>query len=393
MSRGYVLKGASIVTTEGSYDADIRLSRDRIREIGLTLPPNGKEIELDCTGHVIYPGLINSHDHLAFDLFPRLGEPPYSNAYEWGQDLHGRWRTTIESITRIPLRYRLYWGAWRNLFTGVTRVVHHDIYSSYFRFAFPVDVLRKYTYANSLRSDPNLQQALHRRKKGVPFLIHLAEGTDELSAGEVTSLKNLGGLDDRTVAVHAVGISDNDIRLLTEARSSVVWCPSSNIFLFGKTAPVRSFSGKICMALGTDSTLTGTGTLFEELRTARRESIMSPRELFALVTDSPRTIFQLPSDAGTIRENGHADLFLLPATSGDPYETLLAANPGDINLLLKGGRVVLFDPSFFPHLINRSGGSPVRFDGKVKFVRDHRFIRLHKELKPFVRHYTYMNSE
>ena len=147
------------------------------------------------------------------------------------------------------------------------------------------------------------------------------------------------------------------------------------------------------MALGTDSTLTGTGTLFEELRTARRESIMSPRELFALVTDCPRTIFQLPSDAGTIRENGHADLFLLPATSGDPYETLLAANPGDINLLLKGGRVVLFDPSFFPHLINLSGGSPVRFDGKVKFVRDQRFIRLHKELKPFVRHYTYMNSE
>lgn len=393
MSHAYFFKGARIVTAEGTVERDLRVRSGQIREIGPQLKALTTEVVLECTGSVIYPGLINSHDHLGFSLFPRLGEPPYKNAYEWGEDLHRRWRTRIESITRIPLRYRLYWGAWKNLFSGVTRVVHHDIYSSHFRLAFPVDVLHRYSFAHSLQFDQNLHRALQRRKRGVPFLIHLAEGTDELSRGEVTFLKNLGGLDERTVAVHAVGLTENDINLITEAQTSVVWCPSSNLFLYGKTAPIQSLSSKIPIALGTDSTLTGSATLFEELRTAHSVSVMSAKELFNLVTERPRTIFRMTPDAGTLHQGGRADLFLLPANMDDPFETLLAATPGDISLLMKGGEIVFFDLCLFPSLMNDGAATPVRVNGRIKVVQGKRFSRVYKHVKPFVHHYSYLNTD
>src|SRR5579885_1135193 len=34
---------------------------------------------MDLTGYMILPGLVNTHDHLEFGLFPRLGHGPYQN--------------------------------------------------------------------------------------------------------------------------------------------------------------------------------------------------------------------------------------------------------------------------------------------------------------------------
>ncbi|MEE9288919.1 MAG: amidohydrolase family protein, partial [Bacteroidota bacterium] len=164
-------------------------------------------------------------------------------------------------------------------------------------------------------------------------------------------------------------------------------------FLFGKTAPVRSLSGKVPIAMGTDSTLTGNATLFEELRTAQEESLLSAMKLFTLVTESPRTIFRLPPDAGTLRQGGKADLFLLRAEMENAFETLLTANPGDISLLMRDGRVVFHEPSIFPKLTNSGVGAPVRLNGRMKSVQSPRFSKIYEELKPFLHHYTYLNSD
>ena len=391
MNQGYLFRNVWLVGDDATYAADMRVRGRRIQEIGSELVPAVNEIVLECSDYLACPGLINSHDHLQFNLFPRLGEPPYNNAHEWGQDLHTRWRSTLESIQRVPMRLRLLWGAWKNLLSGTTHVIHHDPYSHYFRFHFPVDVFKRYTFAHSIYYEPDLRRTLGRRKRGTPFLIHLAEGKDDFAASEVASVMNIGGLDERTVAVHAINISQSDIDLLQQTKTSVVWCPSSNMFLFEKTAPVPSLLGRICVALGTDSTLTGSITLFEEMRCARRATDISAKDLFRLVTVIPRRIFGLPPDAGALIEGGNADLFLLPFGGADPYERILNANPADICLMMKRGKIVFFDDRDFAKLLNGGDDASLRFAGRRKIVRDQRCVELCKTLRPFLDHYSYLS--
>src|SRR4029077_14663736 len=89
-----------------------------------------------------------------------------------------------------------------------------------------------------------------------PFMVHLAEGVDADASGELPRLEALGCLKPNTVIVHGVAIDGNGWRRVAGAGAGLVWCPSSNTFLFGCTARVRDLidaNGHAPnLALGTD---------------------------------------------------------------------------------------------------------------------------------------------
>jgi cytosine/adenosine deaminase-related metal-dependent hydrolase len=390
MTSGFVFRNGSVVNSDRWFEADVRVRGSRIAELGTGLKLSRGEVEIDCSNSFIYPGLINSHDHLEFNLFSRLGEPPYANAYEWGNDLHRRWKANIKEIEKIPFRYRLWWGAWKNLLSGVTRVVHHNPYYSYFRFAYPLDVVKRYTWAHSLRFDPDLKGALSIRKPKTPFIIHLGEGRDDESRREVCELHKLGGIDERTVAVHAVAIDEEGIELFNRRKVSVIWCPSSNVYLFGRTTPIQALEGRVTVALGTDSSLSGGISLFDELRVAQGLSSLSNQQLFTMVTAVPRSIFNLSFDAGAIRENGRADLFVVSAAGEDPYKKLIGCNPGDIRVLMWRGRVLLSDTTAGCQDHAVKNPFPLVINGNEKNVWSKTFAERFRLLKPHLVHYTYL---
>ena len=110
-------------------------------------------------------------------------------------------------------------------------------------------------------SEENLISAKElARKYNTIFHIHLAETKQEfdecLKKNKTTPvgyLDRLGLLDEKTVLVHCVWVTDDDIDILTKRKAKVVHCPLSNLKLGSGIAPIAKMLEKdICVALGTD---------------------------------------------------------------------------------------------------------------------------------------------
>jgi cytosine/adenosine deaminase-related metal-dependent hydrolase len=158
--------------------------------------------------------------------------------------------------------------------------------------------------------------------------IHLAEGVDDGAAGEVAQLDARGLLNDRLVAVHGVGLDAAAIARFRKAGAALVWCPTSNHFLFGRTAPADLVAEGVDVLLGSDSRLTGEGDLLDELRAARACGLVDDERLAGAVgtTAARRLGLAEPS----LEPGGRADLILL----GEP---LLEARADDVALTMVGG--------------------------------------------------------
>lgn len=329
----------SLSATE-AVAADLRISESAIWSIGVSAQDLSTCVDL--SGYLLLPGLINSHDHLEFALFPRLGQGKYQNSREWAEEIYHPDESPIREHLRVPKRVRLWWGAIRNLLCGVTTVCHHNPYDQdLFEDDFPVRVVRDFAWAHSLAFDPGAVAA--RRRAGnddVPFVIHAAEGTDDASKDEIYTLSQLGVLDPRTVIVHGTGLDATGFELLKECGAALVWCPSSNIFLFGQTLAADQVQCFPLAALGSDSPITSAGDLLDEIRFAAAIG-GSPEMLYQLTIRQASQVLRLKHGEGRITPGAVADLIAVHDRGLSPASTLASLSYSDVALVIKGGKVRL----------------------------------------------------
>jgi cytosine/adenosine deaminase-related metal-dependent hydrolase len=292
---------------------------------------------LDLAGHVIMPGLINAHDHLEFNLFPRLGHGPYNNATEWARDIYHPDRSPIREHLRVPKPARLWWGALKNLLSGVTTVCHHNPYEpAVFNRDFPVKVVRRFSWAHSLAFEPDLA-ARYRRAPSRPFLLHCGEGTDAAASREFEELDSMGALSSRTALIHGVALKASSLALLRRRRTSLIWCPTSNLTMLGRTLSRSILRSGIPIALATDSALSAPVDLLDELAVARR--YLPAARLYRMVTTAPAKILRLLPSKG--------DWIAVRTPAKSAAEALLT---GTISLVVSRGRIRLISPDLAAQL-------------------------------------------
>jgi cytosine/adenosine deaminase-related metal-dependent hydrolase len=326
-------------------------------ENGIIVEPSGKFDGVVHAPGEVRPGLINAHDHLHRNHYGRLGVPPYANAHDWAADIQVRCAAEIAQGRNVERRIALLTGAWKNLLAGVTHVVHHDPWERDFDSGFPIRVVR---IANA---DCVVRLPECSFPAGVPVALHVAEGVDEIAAEEVRTLHACGVLNRHLMAVHGVGADTDGVAKLRDAGCAVVWCPTSNHFLFGRSAPLDLLEGTDVL-LGSDSLLTGAGTLLDEIQAVR--GMISDARLLDAVGSLAAD--RLGIAAPSLAPGSPADIVLF-------RRDILDATAEDVLLVIVAGEPRVLAPEHLSSLPTR-GGRIITWRGVTRWISEETAILL-----------------
>lgn len=343
----------NVHTVDGNGPIDIAVKGHQI--IAAT-PDEKAGPQLVFSDALAFPGLINSHDHLDFNLFPPLGNRLYDNYRQWGQDIHAHNKAAIEEVQRIPQPLRTQWGVYKNLLCGVTTVVNHGDHLKLPKH-LPIRVFQDCYNLHSVGFDDHWRAALRRPfRKRKPFVIHVGEGKDALCRAEIDTLIAANRFNRHLIGVHGVAMTPAQAAHF----KALVWCPASNFFLLGQTAAVDQLCAHTGILFGTDSTLTAPWDIWQHLRLAQQQALLTDAALFDALTVYAAAVWGL-GNTGQLQPGFAADIVVAKAKGKKGLAAFFAINPQDILLVMHQGRIGLFDESLLGQL-NKQGFSIDGYD-------------------------------
>ncbi len=316
---------------------------------------------------IVFPGLINSHDHLDFNSFPQLGNRIYNNYVEWGLDIHQQNKDVINSVLKIPKKLRTQWGIYKNLLNGITTVVNHG--PKLVLGDNLITILQNSYALHSVANEKNWRLRLNMPFLRIePFSIHIGEGTDDSAKEEINTLIKWNLFNRELIGIHAVAMNEEQAGKF----KAIVWCPDSNNFLLGRTARIDKLKNQTRILFGTDSTVSANWNLWNHLRIAKETKMVTKDELFCMLTDVAAKVWDLPS-SGTIIKEYDADIVIAnkkPELKG--IDAFFALNPEDILMVVHKGSIRLFDESLHLELVGQgiklTGFFKIYINNKCKYI-------------------------
>jgi cytosine/adenosine deaminase-related metal-dependent hydrolase len=364
-------RGITLINAQSSDGeiTSVRIVGPRIAAVGEDPHPGDSIVDLE--GDRVLPGLINAHDHLQLNSLPLPAfEKPYRHVREWIADVDAARRSNPEFAASVAVARdeRLLIGGVKNLLSGVTTVAHHDpFYPFLSNPCYPTRVVPDYGWAHSLYLDgeEKVTGSYRATPSHWPWIIHAAEGLDAEAGIEFERLDALGCLGPNTLLVHGIALDRAQRVRLDRAAAGLIWCPSSNLHLFGETADVAELAAQGRVALGTDSRLSGAGDLLDELRLVGRLGVVDDSTLESLVTSAGARLLRL-CDRGELRAGLRADILILPART-----RLATARRADVRLVLVDGIVRYGDKDCAQRVAPQGEWTDIQVDGRAKILDSH----------------------
>ncbi|MDQ3366346.1 MAG: amidohydrolase family protein [Myxococcota bacterium] len=335
----------------------------------------GGETVISCPEGAISPGLINTHDHITFTQ-----NPPYTDTGVRYEHRH-QWRVGQDGKPRIPsagsaTADAVRWGELRFLMGGATSIVGSGGQPGILRNldrndqeglgqtpvnfdTFPLGDSSgtrrttdcNYGMATTAAELANVESYEPHTSEGIDdtarneFLCQSSTSYDTSAPGVSNNL-----LLPKTAMIHAIGLQPTDLAAMAAAGTALIWSPRSNITLYGDTARVTTAArAGVEIALGTDWMPTGSMNLLRELRCADGlnkayyNNHFTDADLWKMVTLNAASVTATDDVIGVLAPGKVADIAIFRATGGATFRAILDAEPQDVVLVIRGGKVLYGD--------------------------------------------------
>jgi len=329
-------------------------------------PPGFAGIKPIKTGGTIFPGMIELHNHLSYNVLPLWNVPKqYTNRGQWGG--HADYRKLISGPMNVVgktdglIQAVVRWVETKCLVGGVTTSQGVALYSNSGAKRYYRGLIRNVEETN----DPDLPEASTRigdvaAKKATKFLdelerfeksgrkkiLHLAEGIDKRANDHFRALKitsRTWAINESLIGIHATGLKGRNFATLRSRGGSIVWSPLSNLLLYGGTTDIkRALKEGVPVALGSDWAPSGSKNLLMELKVAKawsdREQIgLSDFDIVSMATRVPAEMIGWERELGTIEPGKRADFVVIDDKDPNPCSRLIDARESSIVLVVVNG--------------------------------------------------------
>lgn len=366
--RPIALTGTLVMPETVIEDGTVLIQGGRIVASGahVTLPAGTKVVHTDG---IIAPGLIDLHNHLSWNIFPRWKPiEEFGNRYDWQAKPVYNIQMTVphELIVKEGLECEAErYAEVKAITEGETSVTGSMHAPCVQHLARNLDVdpelgpgLGKIIYdVFPLQMTPEAlaaaDAALSAHSRG-SLLIHLGEGAphDAAAMREFAMLKGRGLLRPGVSLIHGVAITPDGFAEMAAAAVGLVWSPRSNVELYGDTANVAAAKAAgVHIALAPDWSPTGSVGSLGELNYASlwNQTQATPpfteRDLVMMATANAAELVNLSGQIGSLAPGHAADVIVLRKGEGshDAYWMVTHSSPQDVELVVVGGRALYGD--------------------------------------------------
>ncbi|MFH1512876.1 MAG: amidohydrolase [Bacillota bacterium] len=386
-------------------DAQVQVDGSLIAYAGESVgaPEFVAEREIDATGCICMPGLVNLHTHTPMTFLRGAGADLTLDDWlnrvifkleaQWD---HGLIRTATDLGCMEMLRFGTTSFCDMYMFTDtIVKAVRDNGMRALIGYGLVdpdgsckdlkegVELAKNWNRACNDRirvsiaphaeytSTPQLIQSAAQAaiELNIPYHIHISETKAEHEGcirrrgmTPMGYLHSLGALDVNVIAAHCVWLSDEDIDLAAKYRVTVAHNPVSNLKLASGIAPVAKMLSRGCaVALGTDGVASNDNlNLWEEIKlmpllqkgTTLDPTVVSPAQALAAATSVGAKAMGY-ANLGMLREGYIADLILADIRTPHmtpnihPESNLIYSLQGsDVRLTMVDGKVLYRDGEF-----------------------------------------------
>lgn len=387
---GLVLRGTVVTMNDaGEVLADGRLwiragHIEAIWRASDPLPDSAKGAREVWVGGLIYPGLIDVHNHPDYAAYPMMRiTKRYSDRYEWRyyDGTYARRITNPHMVVGSADFFGLgnelgRYGELMALAGGTTSLQGGGVGPApgtvefngrYFRpHALPGCLVRnveteRFTTATRSAVDmgrdlPDWERLKNAAQSG-PLVLHVAEGASRRMADEFRAISNSGLLTSNLVVVHGVGLDKSHFDEMAKVGAKLVWSPLSNFLLYGKTADVKAAKAAgVAISLAPDWAPSGSKSVLGELKVAdlvnrhALKGLFSDQELVRMATRQPAASLGWEGLAGQIIPGAVADLLIVDARHSDAYRNLIESTEREVRATLVRGQALYGDSTLLQAL-------------------------------------------